>query len=276
MTDQAKPAKRHRTPAESLRMARSHTGRAGLVAAVVALLALGFAPFGVHEAMFDLDYAVGVVALGWSWNLALLAVVLGVAALLMTLVFAPRRGFVVPLLTLVLAAGVLAALGQLKARVAANPPVHDVATDWQDPLLFGPSLTAARGTEANRALADPRVGINHVAPKLEGMRVADLNARACRAAVPVIVAASPEQAYARARQTLLGQGYELVTENPAAGRLEATATTRMLKLQGDVLLRIRPEGAGARVDIRSSSRTGEIDMGENCRRVTRLRRALNS
>jgi fatty-acyl-CoA synthase len=276
MTDQAKPTKRHRTPAETLRMARSHTGRTGLVAAVVALLALGFAPFGVHEAMFDLDYAVGVVALGWGWNLALLAVVLGVVALLMTLAFPPRRGFVVPLVTLVLAAGVLAALGQLKARVAANPPVHDVATDWQDPLVFGPSLTAARGAEANRALPDPRVGINHVAPKLEGMRVAELNARSCRSGVPLIVAGSAEQAYDRARRALLAQGYELVTENPAAGRLEATATTRWLKLQGDVLVRIRSEGPGARVDIRSSSRTGEIDMGENCRRVTRLRQALNS
>lgn len=269
------PAKHGRTLSATLRTVRGYTAGAGLVAALASVTGLCFAGFGVHEAMFDLDYAVGVVALRWSWALALGAAVLGVAALVMTMLFAPRRGFVTPLTTLVLAAGALAALGLLKARVATNPPVHEVATDWADPLLFGPSLIAARGTDANPVPADPRVGINHVATRYEGMRVAELNARACPGAVPVILVGAPEQAYAKARQALVAQGYELVSENPAAGRIEATATTKWLKLQGDVVVRIRPEGAGARADFRASTRTGEIDMGESCRRVVRLRRALN-
>ena len=66
-------------------------------------------------------------------------------------------------------------------------------------------------------------------------------------------------------------GLTLVTENPAGGRIEATATAKWLKLKGDVLVRIKPEGAGARIDIRSISRTGIRDLGENCRRVGRLR-----
>jgi fatty-acyl-CoA synthase len=47
-----------------------------------------------------------------------------------------------------------------------------------------------------------------------------------------------------------------------------------LKLSFDVVARVQPEGAGARVDFRSVSRTGEIDLGDNCRRITRLRRAV--
>lgn len=276
MLDQVKPAKPHRTLGETLQTVRGYAAGGGLVLAIVAVVALGFAPFGVHEAMFDLDYAAGVVALRWGWGLAVLAVIVGVLALLMTIAIPPRRGFVMPLLTLAMAAGALAALGQLKATLAAHPPVHDVATDWQDPLLFGPRLVAARGTDANPVGPDPRVGINYTASRMEGMRVAELNTRGCPAAVPAMMIGSTDQAYAKARETLVAQGYELLTENQAAGRLEATATTRLLKLQGDVLVRIRPEGAGARIDIRSSSRTGEIDLGENCSRVARLRRALNS
>ena len=107
------------------------------------------------------------------------------------------------------------------------------------------------------------------------MRVADLNVRGCPSAVPVILVGTTDQAYAKVRAALLAQGYELVTENQAAGRLEATITTRLLKLRGDVVARVRPEGAGARVDFRSVSRTGEIDLGENCRRVSNLRRAID-
>jgi fatty-acyl-CoA synthase len=276
MPDQPKTAKLPHGAMETLRTVRGAVSAGALVVAVVSLVALGFAPFGVHEAMFDLDYAVGVVALRWGGSLALAGLAGGLVALVMTLAIPPRRGFVTPLAALTLAACALAAIGQLRATVAANPPVHDTATDWSEPLLFGPSMTAARGPGANRALPDPRVGIQHVAPRLEGVRVAELNARGCRAAVPAIVVGTVDQAYDRARAALLAQGYTLVTENPAAGRIEATTTTRLLKLVGDVVVRIRPEGAGARIDMRSVSRTGEIDLGENCRRVTRLRQALNS
>jgi len=47
-----------------------------------------------------------------------------------------------------------------------------------------------------------------------------------------------------------------------------------LQLKGDLIVRVKPEGAGARIDIRSVSRSGIADLGENCRRVTRLRAML--
>lgn len=274
MLDLAKPPRRERSLADTLQAARGWTSYGGLVLAIVGLLAIGFAPFGVHEAMFDLDYATGVVVLGWANLLAILAVVAGVVALLMALLIPPRRGLVVSLTTLALAAAALVAVGQVRVLLASNPPVHEVSTDWADPLTFGPSFLVARGPDANRVLPDPRVGVQRASARMEGMRVADLNARGCPAAVPAVMIGSVEQAYAKSRAALLAQGFTLVTENPAAGRLEATTATRWLKLTGDVVVRIRPEGAGARIDIRSVSRTGEIDLGENCRRVERLRRAL--
>lgn len=274
MTDTSRPAKPHRSPAEVVRMARSHAGRTALVLAIVAVLALAFAPFGVREAMFDLDYATSAVALSWAGTLAILAAILAVVCLFLVVAVAPRRGFILPLVSLVMAGGVLAATGQVRATVASHPPIHDVATDWANPLVFGPSASAARGPQANDLLTDPRVGIQSAAPAMEGQRVAEINARTCPGAVPAVVTGSVQAAYDKARAALINEGMTLVTENPASGRLEATGQTRWLKLTYDVIARVQPEGAGARVDFRSISRTGEIDLGDNCRRVTRLREAV--
>lgn len=274
MTDPAPAAKPRRSPARAVREARGYVSAAGLLLAFIGLLALAFAPFGVREGMFDLDYAVSTVALGWAGALAILGVGVAGLALLLVLAVAPRRGLVVPLLALAVAAGVLAATGQLRAIVASHPPVHEAATDWGQPLTFGPRASAARGPDANDLFADPRVGINRVAPRLEGQRVAEINARTCPGAVPAVVMAAPAAAYDKARAALLAEGMTLVTENPASGRLEATGQTRWLKLTYDVVARIEAEGAGARIDFRSVSRTGEIDLGDNCRRITRLRQAV--
>jgi fatty-acyl-CoA synthase len=208
------------------------------------------------------------------WPLAVLAAVLAGLTLFLVLAVAPRRGLIVPLLTLTLAAGVLAATGQLRGIVASNPPVHEVATDWSEPLTFGPRASAGRGPKANDLFADPRVGINRTAPTLEGQRVAEINARTCPAAVPAVIVGNVNAAYDKTRAAMLGEGMTLVTENPASGRLEATGQTKFLKLTHDVVARVRAEGAGARVDFRSISRDGEIDLGDNCRRVARLRQAV--
>ena len=274
MTDPARPAKPHKSPAEVVRTARRHAGTTALLLAVVAVLALAFAPFGVKEEMFGLDYAVSTVALGWAGTAAVLAAILSALTLLLVLAVAPRRGFALPLLALAMAAGVLAATGQLRGVAASNPPIHDVATDWREPLTFGPRASAARGAEANELFADPRVGINRTAPTLEGQRVADINARTWPGAVPAVIMASVPAAYDKTRAALLREGMTLVSENPAGGRLEATGQTRLLKLTFDVVARVQAEGAGARIDFRSVSRTGEIDLGDNCRRVTRLRQAV--
>jgi fatty-acyl-CoA synthase len=60
----------------------------------------------------------------------------------------------------------------------------------------------------------------------------------------------------------------------APGRIEATATSFWYGFKDDVLVRIRPEGGGSRVDLRSVSRVGLSDLGANCERITELVEAL--
>jgi uncharacterized protein (DUF1499 family) len=62
-------------------------------------------------------------------------------------------------------------------------------------------------------------------------------------------------------------GWELVASDSAAGRIEATATTPWFGFKDDVVVRVRPDGSGSRIDVRSVSRVGKSDVGANAKRI---------
>ena len=66
----------------------------------------------------------------------------------------------------------------------------------------------------------------------------------------------------------------VVAAVPAEGRMEATDTTRWFGFKDDVVVRVRPEGAGSRVDVRSVSRVGRGDVGANAARIRAFLQAL--
>ena len=51
------------------------------------------------------------------------------------------------------------------------------------------------------------------------------------------------------------------------GRIEATAVSEWFGFKDDIAIRIVADGAGARLDMRSASRTGAHDLGANADRV---------
>ena len=58
-----------------------------------------------------------------------------------------------------------------------------------------------------------------------------------------------------------------MAQDVASGRIEATDTTFWMGFKDDVVIRIRPEGSGSRVDMRSVSRVGRSDIGVNAARI---------
>src|SRR6266704_3359311 len=60
------------------------------------------------------------------------------------------------------------------------------------------------------------------------------------------------------------------------GRIEAVARTPIMGFREDVSIRATPDGEGSRVDIRSSSRYFESDLGSNAARVTKLIEDINN
>jgi uncharacterized protein (DUF1499 family) len=67
---------------------------------------------------------------------------------------------------------------------------------------------------------------------------------------------------------------------PDEGRIEATATTFWFGFKDDVVIRLRPEAGGTRVDVRSESRVGGSDVGANAARIraysAKLRQAMGA
>jgi uncharacterized protein (DUF1499 family) len=78
---------------------------------------------------------------------------------------------------------------------------------------------------------------------------------------------SPLDALAQADRAARALGWTVVASDPGRGRLEATATTFWFRFTDDIVIRVRPQDAGSRLDIRSKSRVGRGDLGANARRI---------
>src|SRR5437667_11219386 len=60
------------------------------------------------------------------------------------------------------------------------------------------------------------------------------------------------------------------------GPIEAVARTPIMGFREDASIRVTPDGEGSRVDIRSSSRYFESDLGSNAARITSLIDDINN
>lgn len=207
-----------------------------------------------------------------AWKLTLLGALTGVAGLVFAGVTAPRKLMgkaMRNLLITAVTAGALWGAGELAGRMA---PVHDVATDWAEPITFTDATMKVRGAGANPVDLDPVIPVS--SGVYAGRRVAEINAERCAAAKPLVLPRAQAEAFDVARAALMSKGMTLTTENAAEGRLEAVSTSLVYGFKADVAVRIRQDVAGSRVDIRSVSRERQADLGANCRRVTALLDAI--
>ena len=62
-------------------------------------------------------------------------------------------------------------------------------------------------------------------------------------------------------------GWDLIAEDSSTGMIEAVATTSFFGFKDDVVIRVRSNGSGSVVDIRSHSRLGRGDQGKNAGRI---------
>jgi uncharacterized protein (DUF1499 family) len=61
--------------------------------------------------------------------------------------------------------------------------------------------------------------------------------------------------------------WQVVSDDAALGRIEATATSRIFRFVDDVVIRVRDDGGETVVDVRSRSRMGQSDLGANSARI---------
>jgi uncharacterized protein (DUF1499 family) len=73
--------------------------------------------------------------------------------------------------------------------------------------------------------------------------------------------------YKAARAAIAVLGMKLTDDNPAEGRLEASHTSLFFGFTDDMVVRVASRPDGTRVDVRSKSRVGRSDLGQNAKRI---------
>jgi hypothetical protein len=149
----------------------------------------------------------------------------------------------------------------------ANPPLSDISTDWVNPPLY---------SEA----AFIRVGrLNSVAPPSPDK--IELQKRVYPDIVTRHFGIGSEQLFRSAKKVVDRNGWKILDEtipkeDGDRGRIEAVARTQVFGEEDDVVIRILAEPAGASIDVRSSSRYGTHDLGQNAIRIRAFFTALDT
>jgi uncharacterized protein (DUF1499 family) len=216
--------------------------------AALALLLLLLAGPTVRLGLWD--FTTGFSLLRWAAYLGLAGVAVAVAALLTR---TGRRPILLQVAALVVGGTVAFVPWHWLQQARRVPPIHDISTDLEHPPEFVAVLPLRAGAPNPAAYGGAEVA----AAQRAGYP--DLH--------PVMVHLTPGAAFARALASAQAMGWTLVAADSGAGRIEATATTPWFGFKDDVVIRIRPDSTGSRVDVRSVSRVGQSDVGTNARRI---------
>jgi uncharacterized protein (DUF1499 family) len=178
------------------------------------------------------------------------------------------RGMSRILIAFVIDAAVLAYPAYLGLQYRRLPPIHDITTDPIDPPRFEALATLRSGDGANTAV-------------YAGLYSAEQQRKAYPDIEPVELEIPADRAYAIALRLVNRRKWLVIDERApqpprGVGRIEAVARTPIMGFREDVSIRVSPDGEDSRVDIRSSSRYFESDLGSNAARVAKFIDDLNT
>ena len=198
----------------------------------------------------------------WQVGLGLLtfAFCLGAAAAVVALVLIVMLAFPrlrvrpwMPIAAFCLGIAAAAPPAMMLAQDKSVPRIHDVTTDMADPPAFVALMEVRKKSPNGFAYG--------------GEAIAAQQRQGYPELKPLVVKTGPRDTMQRAIDAARSLGWEVVASDAAAGRIEATDTTRWFGFKDDIVVRIRPEGEGSRVDVRSVSRVGLSDIGANARHI---------
>lgn len=256
--------------------------RSALILSILTPLYFMVAALGTKFGLWPWRVGLGTLIVTWGPRLLGAAVLLALAALVAILRRRPRRGVGIALVALVIPALGLGYLYQVRARSQSIPPIHDVATNVEDPPVHSPRLSAERAA----ADSNPVHPLTDRLSDIEAYRtprfadqanrtVGDLAREAYPQLRPLIVTADRRRLFAALVKAANDRGWRIITNDPAGGRFEAVARTFWFGFEDDVAVRVRPAAGGRlTVDARSTSRVGLGDLGANAARLTDYLRSV--
>jgi len=229
-----------------------------VVAVAVSILIVRFGFLEMKPALATFFGALGLAGLSILIGLA------GFAAIWQN----GTRGMARILLAFMIDAVVLAYPAYLAWQYRKLPPIHDITTDPIDPPRFEALGRLRSGDGANTAV-------------YAGLYSAEQQRQAYPDIEPVELEIPVDRAYAITLQLVNKRKWLVIDERAPQpprriGRIEAVARTPIMGFREDVSIRVVPDGEDSRVDIRSSSRYFESDLGSNAARVAKLIDDINT
>ncbi len=206
----------------------------------------------------------GGVSLSPLFTAAGLALLGGVVAL----VTKRRRAGGFAILSALLAGGAAMVPLKMKTAFEANPFIHEVTTDFDNPPAIIAAASLPRKNPADYRGGDP------VPQSTDGTTAAEAQRKAFADIQPIMIAGDLESARVAARAVIADMKMEILAEGPdgdqsgAGWRIEAVSTSAWFGFKDDFIVRLTPlQEGGTRIDLRSKSRVGGSDLGANAARV---------
>jgi hypothetical protein len=148
--------------------------------------------------------------------------------------------------------------------VHSTPPLNDVSTDTDAPEFVVRDGIARDDIQA-RYHGLRRIsfgGRSYTEEALQRVYYADIKPQGR-------LGTTANKLYSKALSAAANMGWTIVAAVPdgRGGRIQASDTTLLFGLKDDIIIRIKPAGIGARLDIRSRSRESIPDLGRNAARI---------
>lgn len=140
----------------------------------------------------------------------------------------------------------------LYTQKSQHPDLYDISTDLHNPPVFINIAFLRKGSDHGLTYDFSWVPV-------QKQYYPDVK--------PLIVATPFKQTYIEALSLVKERGWDLVAQYPNAGVIEAVARTPIFGMRDDVVIRITHENSKVVVDMRSSSRIGKSDHGNNAERI---------
>lgn len=141
-----------------------------------------------------------------------------------------------------------------------KPKINDLTTNFRSPPQFV-QIASLRKPDANPV-------------EYPGKFAAEQQIRAYPDVRPMLLERSAEASFTLVQEAVGRLDWEVVSEvkpaGGAPGRIEAVARTLLMGFPDDLSIRVTGGKSETRIDVRSASRYGQHDFGENAKHITRM------
>jgi hypothetical protein len=239
---------------------------AGFILSLVVGLA---AALGTRLSFWSIDFGL-LEIFPWCVGIGILTFVAGIAWALWAMIANDSTGARYGIIGLVGSIVVLYTPLTEFSDAHGLPAIADATTDTEHPPVFV-SLLSQRGDHASSP------DYNGDAPMTfdgKSSTISQIQHKYYGEIHSVAILMSPERLFKRAVSASESMGWDVVAIAPDEGRIEATDTSFFFGIKDDIVIRVKPSGMGARLDIRSKARH-EDDYYAN-RNILRIREFMRT